>query len=178
MSGIDAIKKKAKLSMDEMYEDQPVGKPGIQNNEQQDIQNNSQTDIHMNIKPTSHTLGNQKIQPSIQSGKIQTQTTFQDTIIPKVDLRLQHAVNQNPTSEFHVNREIDQVLTRQPVNLPSSQTQASKMQTYKMTFNLPENVYKAFNDLYAQRMLQGRKTEKANLICEAIDWLVKMENQN
>ena len=44
-----------------------------------------------------------------------------------------------------------------------------------MTFNLTEETYKAFNDLYANRMLQGRKTEKSELICEAIQWLIKME---
>jgi hypothetical protein len=44
-----------------------------------------------------------------------------------------------------------------------------------MTFNLTEDIYKAFNDLYAHRILQGRKTEKSELICEAIQLLLKLE---
>ncbi|PJD94548.1 MAG: hypothetical protein CK425_11250 [Parachlamydia sp.] len=178
MSGIDAIKKKAKLSMDEMYEDKPVGKMGNQNNGQQDIQQNNQTVSHKNIKQPNNPLGNQIENPRIQQPSHPENHLGQSNLIHEAnnpnfgDLRMQQS---NP--EIHASREINS-LTRPALNFSSSQTQSQKMQTYKMTFNLPENVYKAFNDLYAQRMLQGRKTEKANLICEAIDWLIKMEQQH
>ena len=58
----------------------------------------------------------------------------------------------------------------------TKQSQPQKAQTYKMTFNLTEDIYKSFNDLYANRMLQGRKTEKSELIIEAIQCLIKKEN--
>lgn len=46
----------------------------------------------------------------------------------------------------------------------------------KMTLYLTEEMYKAFNDIYANRMLEGRKTEKSALICEAVELLRKHEN--
>ena len=58
----------------------------------------------------------------------------------------------------------------------TKQSQPQKAQTYKMTFNLTEDIYKSFNDLYANRMLQGRKTEKSELIIEAIQCLINKEN--
>jgi len=45
----------------------------------------------------------------------------------------------------------------------------------KVTWYLTEELYKAFNDIYARRMIEGRKTEKAALICEAIQLLVREE---
>lgn len=45
----------------------------------------------------------------------------------------------------------------------------------KMTLNVTEDVYKAFTDIYATRLLQGRATEKSALICEAITLLYAKE---
>ena len=67
--------------------------------------------------------------------------------------------------------------TYQPAIFSVKNQQSPKAPTYKMTFNLTEDVYKSFNDLYAHRMLQGRKTEKSEMICEAIEWLIKMEGR-
>ena len=47
----------------------------------------------------------------------------------------------------------------------------------KMTLYLTEEMYKAFNDIYAKRMLEGKKTEKSALICEAVELLRKHENE-
>ncbi len=57
-------------------------------------------------------------------------------------------------------------------------SQNRKPPSYKMTFNLREDIYTAFNKLYAHRMLQGRMTEKSEMICEAIQCLIKMEELN
>lgn len=38
---------------------------------------------------------------------------------------------------------------------------AIKTPTYKMIFTLSEEAYKAFNDLYANRILRGRKIDKS-----------------
>lgn len=43
----------------------------------------------------------------------------------------------------------------------------------KMTLYLTEEMYKAFNDIYARRIIDGRKTQKSELICEAIALLCK-----
>lgn len=106
MSGIDAIKQRTKLSLDEMYDNQPVGR-----------------------------LDNQK------TSKPEPQQTSKPA----------------------------------PSYPPMKPQQSPKQASYKMTFNLSEKAFKLFNDLYAKRMLKGRKTEKSDLICEAIEWLAKME---
>ena len=58
---------------------------------------------------------------------------------------------------------------------PIAKQQSTKTPSYKMTFNLTEESYKAFNDLYAKRMLLGRKTEKSEMMSEAIYLLVNAE---
>lgn len=45
----------------------------------------------------------------------------------------------------------------------------------KVTLYLTPELHKAFNDIYAQRILQGRKTDKGALICEAVELLRKNE---
>jgi len=79
--------------------------------------------------------------------------------------------------EIQLDRKQDFQSIRQNSIFPTSKQQSQKIPTYKMTFNLTEDIYKAFNDLYANRMLQGRKTEKSEMICEAIQWLIKMEDE-
>ena len=68
----------------------------------------------------------------------------------------------------------------QPARQPTILSKPSKNQripTCKMTFNLREDIHKAFNDLYANRILQGRATEKSEMICEAIQLLINMEEE-
>lgn len=97
-----------------------------------------------------------------------------------------HLTNQpasNPTNQQSINPEIqlnEHPAIRTPRYLPNKSIklqQNQKTATYKMTFNLSEDIYKAFNDLYANRMLEGRKTEKSEMICEAILWLIKKEEE-
>lgn len=59
--------------------------------------------------------------------------------------------------------------------LNSHRKQATFSPTFKMTFTLNERDYKSFNDIYAKRIIQGRKTDKSHLISEAIQLLEKME---
>lgn len=146
MSGISEIKKKAKLSIDEMYDNQQVGKL--------DNQENGKTDS----QPPNNPFNKKDIQPENQKTKQ-----------PSGQPEFQQDKKQNFQSieKFEKNS----------VFSNSKQQQTHKIPTYKMTFNLTEDVYKAFNDLYAKRMLQGRKTEKSAMICEAIQWLIKIENE-
>lgn len=153
MSGISEIQKKAKLSMDELYEHPSNNKKQVPTPKKQDIKQTNKLDIQTSSKPD--------IQPANQqAGSI---------------LKPKHLQTMPTTPSAPVNTEAQ--------NTPSEQaskyllaTPPHKLPTYKMTFILTEDSYKAFNDLYAKRMLKGCKTEKSEMICEAIDWLVKMED--
>lgn len=107
MARIDDIKKKAKISMDEMYSCTPESKE---------------------VKEDVHT----KKSKSVKDGL----STYTNT-----------AIQQKP------------------------------MYTKKITAYLTEELFKAFNDIYARRMLEGRKTDKTVLMCEAIQLLIESENE-
>ena len=135
MSGISEVKKKTKIAIDEMYDNQLVGKLDIQKEGKQESQESSQHEKQPYLQQNTNTPSQEKFEP----------TSIE---------------------------ELKQVLS-----FPTIKQQSQKTPTFKMTFNLPEDIYKAFNDLYANRMLQGRKTEKSEMICEAIHWLIKKEQE-
>lgn len=91
-------------------------------------------------------------------------------------------LNKKSISDLNLDGWMDGNLEKQHPNIQETQKTRNppspKNTSYKMTFQLTENIYKAFNDLYAKRMLEGRKTEKSELICEAIVCLLKMEEQH
>ncbi len=158
MSGINEIKKKAKLSIDEMYDNQTVGKLDVQEEIKTENKQSSQTEIQPDYQTTNKEANHEE--KHLESQKFDKKTT---------------QLSDNP--ENHVNHKQDFQSNRQTSLFLSSKQQIQKIHTYKMTFNLTEEIYKAFNDLYANRMLQGRKTEKSEMICEAIQWLIKMEEE-
>jgi hypothetical protein len=162
MSGINEIKKKAKLSIDEMYDTQSVGK---MDNQEEGKPENKQT-----THPDTQKENNQDDQPS-------RKPLVQKTDQPAIHKSTQKTINPSGQPEIHLDRKQDFQSIRQSSQFPTSKQQTQKIPTYKMTFNLTEDIYKAFNDLYANRMLQGRKTEKSEMICEAIQWLIKMEDE-
>ena len=47
----------------------------------------------------------------------------------------------------------------------------------KLTVYLSEELHKTFNNIYAQRMLEGRHTEKSALMCEAVALLHQREQE-
>lgn len=159
MSRINEIKKKAKLSIDEMYDNQLVGKL--------DVHKNGSMEIKQAIHPDTHTPN----QPDIH---LSNHTTFQETSQTTKHMAGQTTIHPQEKLENHPDVNPEFQIIRQGTLFSNPK---SKIQTYKMTFNLTEEIYKSFNDLYANRMLQGRKTEKSELICEAIRWLIKMENE-
>ena len=156
MSGIEDLKQKTKLSMDEMYEDKPVGKMERKKVGHPDKQLSSQMENQAQNKRFGKEPNNAPNHP-----------THQESTQPPI---WKAGKPENQAIDH-----MDSQITRQPSIYPTKQMQAQKMPTCKMTFNLTEDIYKAFNDLYAKRMLQGRKTEKSELICEAVQWLIKME---
>jgi len=97
------------------------------------------------------------------------QTTVHTAIQPTVDPNLQQTQENNSHSTTN------QTTLQQTVN-----TVANNKPQYnrKVTLYLTEEMYKAFNDIYAQRMLDNRKTDKSVLICEAIKLLCEQETKN
>ena len=162
MSGINEIKKKAKLSIDEMYDNQPVGKLDNQEERKPEIKQATQPPNHKEIKPDDQPTRNTSNQETIQTDN------------HKSDKKIIHPAVQ---PETQLDRKQEFQLNRPTSPFPMTKQQTQKVPTYKMTFNLTEDIYKAFNDLYANRMIQGRKTEKSEMICEAIQWLIKMEDE-
>ncbi len=163
MSGINELKEKSKkqlqmnekrkMGLGEMFDDQTVGKPDNQKDGNTEIQQTNRLDNQQPVNPINRVTSQPEVQPPI------TQTFQQPTFPPtQTDVR----------PEPHP--------ARQPIIL-SKQSKNQRVPTCKMTFNLREDIHKAFNDLYANRILQGRATEKSEMICEAIQLLISMEEQ-
>lgn len=75
--------------------------------------------------------------------------------------------NSNTALQQSVNPEIQQhSAAGEPVSPPRMK---------KVTYYLTEEMYKAFNDVYAKRMLEGRTTDKSTLISEAVELLYRGE---
>jgi len=162
MSGISEIKKKAKLSIDEMYDNQSVGKLDNQKEGKPESKQTIQPASQLENKPDSHPPGSPSFQEISQSLNNKAGHT---------------TIQQNGKLETNPDVKQETQTIRPTTIFPTTKQQTQKIPTYKMTFNLTEDIYKAFNDLYANRMLQGRKTEKSEMICEAIQWLIKMEEE-
>jgi hypothetical protein len=47
----------------------------------------------------------------------------------------------------------------------------------KLTFYIPKELSKALNDIYAKRILEDRKTDKSELVAEAVKLLIEKENK-
>ena len=81
-------------------------------------------------------------------------------------------------------------MSSMPANQPSSQLASQstiqslqsqppkKIRKQKVTFNIPEELVEQFDHIYAQRILNGVKTDKTTLICEAITLLLDKEKKS
>jgi hypothetical protein len=96
------------------------------------------------------------VQPSVH-------TALQPTVQPN----LVEQTEENLESRIHNNTAVQQAVNTAANNKPQYNR--------KVTLYLTEEMYKAFNDIYAQRMLDNRKTDKSVLICEAIKLLQERE---
>ena len=162
MSGISEIKKKAKLSIDEMYDNQAVGKLDNQKDGKPESKQTNQPEVQVENKPDSQPAGSPSFQEISQSLNNKAGHT---------------TIHQNGKMESQPDVKPEPQPARQPTILSSKQSKNQKIPTCKMTFNLREDIHKAFNDLYANRILQGRATEKSEMICEAIQLLITMEEE-
>lgn len=157
MSGIDAIKKKTKMSLDELYEEQAPRKLDVQNSRDPETQ--------------------QVVQPEVLQEEPQTISQLCDPA-PTNIVQPHRAVMDNPQvvrQDVLLDSNRGSHMNHQAQQYSLAKRSPPQIVTYKMTFALPEDMYQAFNDLYARRMLEGRKTNKSEMICEAIQWLVQNE---
>lgn len=180
MSGINELKEKSKKQLEvnekrkiglaEMIGDQKVGKPDNQKDGKPEIKQTNQLDIQKSTNPVSQAATHPEVQPS-------SQPPSQQTISPPLHLHGQPATH--PVGKMEIQTDVNPELqtTRQPPIFSTKQPKNQKVPTTKMTFNLREDIHKAFNDLYAHRILRGENPEKSEMICEAIEWLIKMEEK-
>lgn len=168
MSGINELKEKSKKQLEvnekrkmglaEMIGDQIVGKP--------EIKQTTQLDSQQPISPVTQTAIRPEGQPSSQH-----------TIFPSHHLPGQPVIHPVGKMEIQSDVKPESSLTRHPAIFSTKQSKNQKIPTCKMTFNIREDIHKAFHDLYANRILQGRPTEKSEMICEAIQLLINMEEE-
>ena len=141
------------MGLSEMFGDQSVGNPAGHPSSDLEIKQVMQPDVQQSINPDG--------QPS-------NLPYSQQSAMPSVHLAegMESQKNVKPSLQL--------------VSQPNSLSKPSKNQripTCKMTFNLREDIHKAFNDLYANRILQGRASEKSEMICEAIQLLINKEER-
>jgi hypothetical protein len=178
MSSIDELKEKTKkqvqvndkkkMDLSEMFGDQLVGKPGAQQDSNPEAKQTNRLDSQQPTHPVSQTATLPEVQPSAPP-------SFQQAAIP-----LPHPVGHtavHPVGKMGVQEDVRPEFQppRQTSIFSTKQSKNQKIQTYKMTFNIREDIHKAFHDLYANRILQGRATEKSEMICEAIELLINKE---
>lgn len=139
MSGIDNIKKKSKISLEEMFDNQQVVKTEIQENGNPEIRENVKTELSKNGNPDVREYGN--------------------------------------TEKQEYRKKIDKMERNETYHFPSLKNGKTKEKMdCKLTFNVNEDTFKAFNEVYAKRILEGKKTDKSVLICEAIKLLFERES--
>lgn len=164
MPGIDDLKNKTKLSIDEMYDFQSVGKPDNQQTGKPEIQQ----ELKQTTKKTAKPINVQTPPDALMPNRFENQAILSKPL----------PINPSETLSSQLGGMQEVQYDNQIAVFPTTKQPPQKIPTYKMTFNLNESIFKAFNDLYAKRILQGRKTEKSELITEAIQWLLKMEENH
>lgn len=60
-------------------------------------------------------------------------------------------------------------------SLNKPDNQAGSKYTKKMTFWMTEEVYDAFNELHAKRVIAKKKVDKGALFCEIVQWFIENE---
>jgi len=163
------VNEKRKMGLSEMFGDQSVGKPANQQDGNPENKQPSDMDNHQAIN-IIHQMA------SLTDSQELSNHPSQQTIFPREQLAGHTTIHPVGKMDTQMDVKPETKLVRQPTIL-SKQSKNQKIPTFKMTFNLREDIHKAFNDLYANRILQGRATEKSEMICEAIQLLLTMEEE-
>lgn len=158
------VNEKRKMGISEMFGDQSVGKPGIQQNGDTAVQQTTQLDSQIPINPLTHAPIHPEVQPV-------SQPSPQQAILPSPQTTGQPAAHPVDKQEIQA----EAISSRQSPIFSSAKSQ--RISTIKTTFNIREDIHKAFSELYAHRILKGRPTEKSEMICEAIQLLLTKEER-
>jgi hypothetical protein len=159
------VNEKRKMGISEMFGDQPVGKPVIQQYGDTEIQQTAQLDSQLPINPVTHASIHPEVQPA-------SQTPPQQAILPSQQATGQPAAHPVDKPEIQA----EAIASRQSPIFSSAKSQ--RISTIKTTFNIREDIHKAFCELYAHRILKGKPTEKSEMICEAIQLLLSKERKD
>lgn len=159
---------KKKIGLSEMFGDQSVGKPAIQSDGDTGIQQPTHLDSQLPINPVTHAPIHPEVQPVSQPSPHQA-------ILPSPQVAVQPAVQPIGKPEIQVEEKAENISSKQSPIFSSGKNQ--RISTIKTTFNIREDIHKAFSELYAHRILKGRPTEKSEMICEAIQLLLLKEER-
>lgn len=158
------VNEKKKMDLSEMFGDQAVGKPAIQQDGDTAIQQTTQLDSQLPINPVTHAPIHPEVQPV-------SQVSPQQAILPSPQTSGQPAAH--PMDKPEIQTEV--LSSKQSPVFSSAKSQ--RISTIKTTFNIREDIHKAFSELYAHRILKGRPSEKSEMICEAIQLLLMKEER-
>jgi len=104
-----------------------------------------------------------------------------DNLKKKTKLSLDDMIDNQDVGNPEIRKEIqkeDKEPLRGSYHFPShSEVKEKEKMDCKLTFNVNSDTFKAFNEIYAQRIIEGEKTEKSVLICEAIKLLYDYETE-
>ena len=204
MSGIAELTAKMKTKMNKMTLDDlpsPTQKKSSERNDtvhtavQPTVQLQEQQSIHTGIQPAVQQYSNSAKPSTSQASQIlekssegegtreaglqqHSNTATQDTV-QQYSNTAEEGNSNNSISFIESNSGNDSqknTATQYYSNNRNTAIQQNKT-SYgrKVTLYMTEDMYKAFNDIYAQRMIEGRKTEKSALICEAVELLKRNE---
>lgn len=162
------VSEKKKIALSEMFDDQSVGKPAIQPDGDMAIQQTNQLDSQLPINPVTHAPIHPEVQPVSHPAP-------QQAILPSPQMAVQLAVQPVGKPEIQVEDKAETTSSKQSPIFSSGKNQ--RISTIKTTFNIREDIHKAFSELYAHRILKGRPTEKSEMICEAIQLLLLKEER-
>lgn len=184
---IDGIKKKAKLSLDEMYDEKEVSslsekktvKPKNQKTGKlENQQPNLKPSLQISFESQTPESGN------LENNIYKKQEAPLDGKAPGVDFEIHTETRLSKSSEGDPRPHLVNKLENHGLELEKQQDLRNsrpqkilKVPYYKMTFNLPVDIYDAFHGIYAQRILEGYKTKKEDLISEAITLLIDKEKK-
>jgi hypothetical protein len=91
--------------------------------------------------------------------------------VGKTEIRTEVKLDVNNNDNQHYKKQV-----KKKYNFPSSKDgMVKRNMNFKLTFNVNEDTFLAFNEVYASRIIEGNKTEKSVLICEAIRLLYESE---
>ena len=171
MSGIEEMKTKIKKKMS--LQDLPVSSP--QNHLEQEVA--VQTAVSTAVLPAESTAVQDALQQYSRTAIQEDSHTYSNTAAHTESQTVtQEAVSTATQQHSEPPRNEEKLYAQVVHNITETKNQTVYVR--KVTLYLTEEMYKAFNDIYAQRILAGRKTEKSALICEAVGLLHENEQKS